>query len=284
MPPPQNLPASSNPQYLIPNPSLSTFRLLVDPPAHGAWNMAVDEALLEEAAAEGRCTLRLYGWSEPTLSLGYFQAYADRREHSASLACPAVRRPSGGGAILHDCELTYSLAVAECHPLAFNRLRTYQVVHEALIGALAQWGIEAEMFSQPGSRRSDAPLCDSATKRRPFLCFQRRSPGDVLLGGVKIAGSAQRRRGGAVLQHGSVLLGRSAAAPELDGLKELTGKTISVEEFIQGWLETLGRALAVRWHHGSLPAEHRHRVESLVAEKYACPAWTEDRGRSRRLL
>ena len=132
------------------------FRLLLDPPAPGAWNMAVDETLLEAAAAEGQCTLRFYQWAEPTLSLGYFQPYADRDRHAASRRCAVVRRASGGGAILHDFDVTYSLAVHDRHPLAIDRLRTYQVVHRALIEVLSQWGIEASMFAKPADVRSPA--------------------------------------------------------------------------------------------------------------------------------
>ncbi len=243
----------------------SSFRLLLDAPASGAWNMAVDEALLE-AAAEGQSTLRFYRWAEPTLSLGYFQTYGDRFQHEASRGCAAVRRPSGGGAILHDRELTYSLAVPERHPLAANRLRTYRAVHQALIAALGRWGIEAGMLTCATAGRGcagsrETTLARSASEgfgaapgsaltlalsqgergsnaqREPFLCFQRRSPGDVLVGGVKVAGSAQRRCRGAVLQHGSLLLARSPAAPELDGLKELTGKAVDAEEFHRGLAE-----------------------------------------------
>ena len=152
----------------------SSFLLLLDPPAAGAWNMAVDEALLEDAALQRRCWLRFYRWQEPTLSLGYFQSYADRRQHSASSGCPAVRRSSGGGAILHDLEVTYSLAVPEGHPLAVSRLRTYRVVHEALVETLARWGIGAGIFAE-----TDRPPAGKS----PFLCFQRRSQGDVLVGG-----------------------------------------------------------------------------------------------------
>jgi lipoate-protein ligase A len=254
----------------------SSFSLLLDPPASGAWNMAVDQALLELAAAEGQCTLRFYQWAEPTLSLGYFQAYADRAGHEASRQCAVVRRPSGGGAILHDFDLTYSLAVPEHHPLAVGRLRTYGIVHNALIEVLAGLGIEASLFD------SDTPRLgcgdEAATARRqPFLCFQRRAAGDVLVKGEKVAGSAQRRCRGAILQHGSVLLARSAAAPELDGLKELTGKTILVEELIGAWLERLSGALAIRWQQDDLGETRRRRAAQLAAEKYGSPAWTNAR-------
>src|SRR2546421_118466 len=79
-----------------------SWRFVVDPPADGAWTMAVDEALLEATERDGLATIRFYEWSEPTLSLGYFQAHAERRLHTASAACTLVRRTSGGGAILHD--------------------------------------------------------------------------------------------------------------------------------------------------------------------------------------
>jgi hypothetical protein len=96
------------------------IRLIIDPPQNGAWNMAVDEALLLDAIEDGSATLRFYQWSEPTLSLGYFQRYADRNQHHASRNCAIVRRQSGGGAILHDRELTYSLVLPPGHPLGRN--------------------------------------------------------------------------------------------------------------------------------------------------------------------
>jgi lipoate-protein ligase A len=257
----------------------SSFALRLDPPAAGAWNMAVDEALLEAAAAEGQCTLRFYQWAEPTLSLGYFQAYEDRQQHEASRRSAVVRRTSGGGAIMHDIDVTYSLAVPERHPLAAGRLWTYQAVHNALIEVLAGLEIEASLFMPvshggPCNGLCNAPL--EATKE-PFLCFQRRATGDVLVRGEKVAGSAQRRCRGAVLQHGSVLLARSAAAPELTGLKELTGRTILVEEFIQAWLERLSATLAIHWQCGGLSETHRRRADRLVAEKYGSAAWTKAR-------
>jgi lipoyl(octanoyl) transferase len=267
----------------------SSFHLFRDPPAPGAWNMAVDETLLEAAADAGQCSLRFYQWVEPTLSLGYFQAYADRAGHAASRQCAVVRRSSGGGAIMHDFDVTYSLAVPDRHPLAADRLRTYRVVHDALVEVLGGLGIEAELFERntaglgcgSGSTKGDSPIFAGAkigtVPREPFLCFQRRASGDVLVRGEKIAGSAQRRCRGAVLQHGSVLLARSAAAPELAGLKELAGKTISVEEFIQAWLEKLSAALAIEWRRGELSETARRRAGKLVAEKYESATWTNAR-------
>ena len=187
-------------------------RLFIDPPASGAWNMAVDETLLESAADGGGFSLRFYRWQEPTLSLGYFQQYDDRWQHAASLNCPAVRRATGGGAILHDREITYSIAVPPGHRLAVKHIALYETIHAALIDVLAGYGIHASLC------QAKAGKCG---RSQPFLCFQRRSPGDVLLSDVKIAGSAQRRCRGAVLQHGSVLLARSPAAPELPGLAEV---------------------------------------------------------------
>jgi lipoate-protein ligase A len=280
------------PNSALPLPP-SAFHLLLDPPAPGAWNMAVDEALLEAAAAEGRCTLRFYQWAEPTLSLGYFQAYADRSQHEASARSAVVRRTSGGGAIMHDIDVTYSLAVPERHPLAKDRLGTYRVVHDALVAVLADLGIAASLFAcgQPGlgcgsetvgSVKGDSHIfagtkTGAVPHREPFLCFQRRAPGDVLVKGSKVGGSAQRRCRGAVLQHGSVLLAQSAAAPELLGLKELTAKTILVEEFIQAWLSKLSAALGLTWRRGELSEEHRRRAAQLVTAKYASATWTEAR-------
>ena len=94
--------------------------------------------LLERAQEQAAACLRFYGWSEPTLSLGYFQTYADRQEHPPSLPCAAVRRLTGGGAILHDAELTYSIVLPGTHPLAARRDELYQAVHGCLIEALGR--------------------------------------------------------------------------------------------------------------------------------------------------
>src|SRR4051812_42296912 len=169
--------------------------------------MALDEALLHTAENEGTATLRFYGWREPTLSLGYFQQHADRTLHSASENCTLVRRASGGGAILHDRELTYSIALPKAHPLALHAEPLYLATHRSLPAALVQFGVRADLCQPAENGRR-------ATSDEPFLCFQRRTYGDVLVGRAKVCGSAQRRQRGAVLQHGSILLAQSAFAPE----------------------------------------------------------------------
>ena len=249
-------------------------RLLRHAAARGAWNMAVDEMLLERAQEQAAACLRFYGWSEPTLSLGYFQPYADRMEHQPSLPCAAVRRLTGGGAILHDAELTYSMVLPGSHPLAAHRDELYQAVHGCLIEALGHLGVAARLCQAAGRTSADK----SAAVREPFLCFQRRAPADVLIGQTKVCGSAQRRRKGAVLQHGSLLWHSSPAAPELPGVADITNNPIELENVAQLWLSNLGRQLGLRWQADGLDdAEVRH-AETLVKTRYAEDAWTKNRG------
>ena len=189
---------------------------MIDERAWGAWQMAVDEALLESAAERGVPTLRFYQWSEPTLSLGYFQHHADRLAHPDSRACPLVRRATGGGAIVHDVELTYSLALPGTHSLARESFALYGRVHQAIARALAQFGVVTHTANKSAIARGSAP----------FLCFERQSAPDLIVGAHKVCGSAQRRRRGAIMQHGSLLLAHSACAPQLPGIRELTGQAI----------------------------------------------------------
>lgn len=257
-------------------------RLIVDPPADGAWNMAVDEALLANVAKADMPTLRFYQWQRPTLSLGYFQRVADRAQHPASREADLVRRLSGGGAILHDREVTYSLAVPRSHPLASKTQALYRTVHEAVLQFLSGRITENVVDNQ-------LSICDSApsltSSEEPFLCFQRRSRGDVLwqssVGGSpqgthKIVGSAQRRRRGAVLQHGSVLLGRSALAPELPGFSELSKIELSPEDAIKNLSLQIANSLQLALQ--SLAGEHQlSAAKVLNHQKYSSPEWTERR-------
>lgn len=259
---------------------MPTCRVIVDPPASGAWNMAVDEALLEDAAGGGAIWLRFYRWSEPTLSLGYFQRLADRQVHPASVGCEAVRRPSGGGAILHHHELTYSLAVPLGDRRAAGAEQVYQVVHDTVIEALETAFSDAVNRFALARWRESSPL---AAADEPFLCFQRRSAGDVVLtrpadrAAYKVVGSAQRRRRGAILQHGSILLESSPAAPELLGVNSLTGLGVSADALARVLQQSIPAAFGWRVEPANLSQPLRAAAERLQTAKYDHAGWLTGR-------
>jgi lipoate-protein ligase A len=243
---------------------MRTPHLIIDRAAAGAWNMAVDEALVESATSRNQVTLRFYGWSEPTLSLGYFQAHAEREAHAASLACPLVRRSTGGGAIVHDRELTYSFTAPLGDRFSSSATELYSLLHGTLIEALADWNFAARFCGGPQAKHDAA---------EPFLCFQRRTEFDVLVGETKIAGSAQRRRRGAILQHGSVLLAASASAPEIPGLAEISGNCVDAAELAAAWVDRLARARGTTWNSSQLAADELAAVHQTAEQKYASPFW-----------
>jgi lipoate-protein ligase A len=266
---------------------VETCRLILDPPSSGAWNMAVDEALLHDAIENGLATVRLYQWIEPTLSLGYFQRCADRNQHAASRDAAVVRRQSGGGAILHDRELTYSVALPATHSLAHHAEQLYHAVHEAIIAVLAP---HIAAVSNAWMLRMRCSDCDMSAVDEQFLCFQRRARGDVVLTSYghrsttdstprdwKILGSAQRRRRGAILQHGSLLVEKSPAAPELAGINDLTGRALSAERLATQIPDCLSDTLKMRLQESSLPGNTRVLVTALERRKYGETGWTNRR-------
>ena len=176
------------------------WRLLVDAPAGGAWNMAVDEVLLDGVAAGASApTLRFYQWSPACLSLGYFQPFdVVKVDGCRALGVEIVRRPTGGRAILHDRELTYSVALpASVLGHDGGVLPSYYRLSLALQEGLRRLGVPATLA--PESAANGLP------EHGP-VCFDRPSAHEILLEGRKLVGSAQMRRGGGILQHGSILI------------------------------------------------------------------------------
>lgn len=229
------------------------WEVLRTPPASGAWNMALDEALARERKGDA-AFLRLYRWARPTLSFGRNQDPRSRYDPHAlhSLGVEAVRRPTGGREVLHDRELTYAVVAPFAGPGSLRGL--YRQVNEALLAALealgvpdpalAQSGPEVRPASRAGSPSDPDPALSptsrsSADPRSPAsrptgggdpgartlhpdagACFGVPAPGEVVAGGGKIVGSAQRRLGNSLLQHGSLLLAPasvSLAALQLPG-------------------------------------------------------------------
>ena len=242
-------------------------RLIFDPPASGAWNMARDESLLDQAAGDGHSTLRFYSWAAPTLTLGYFQQAADRAQHAASACCPLVRRSTGGGAILHDQELTYSFTTSVADRLS-NVRTLYSIFHQTLVDTLAEWQVAAEVLVGEAPARSPVPR---------FLCFQRFGAGDVMLSGAKVAGSAQRRHRGAVLQHGSVLLRRSPCAPELPGIVDLAAVAdLDAPTLARRWTGRLAKRLEIDWSQQPVNPDLPD-IQTRIDDKFAHPRWNARR-------
>lgn len=259
----------------------SLLRVWRDPPAVGAVNMALDEALAAESARLGAVLVRLSTWDRPTLSLGAFQRLADARACQAVAGIDIVRRPSGGGAIVHGGDVTLAIAVPRGHPLGHTPQSLYDLVHGALVAELAERGVEARLSAGVGG-----PQDRSATPDGPLFCFDRRAVGDVVIpssggdprGDAKILGSAQRRLPGAVLQHGSLLLEANRGVPPAarhPGLFDLVPATAGgTEALVDGWLARISRGFgstAAAEPGPFAPGEGSGFRETLV--RYSSPEW-----------
>ena len=222
--------------------------------------MAADDVLLD-AAASGGAALRFYQWAAPTLSLGYFQP------HTAARSFPQLiwlRRATGGEAIVHDHELTYSLALpagSEFQP----RLVAWMIrMHELIRDALGRLSVVAE-------------LCERERRLADVLCFLHHTPGDLIVAGHKVAGSAQRKQRGALLQHGSILMGRSDHAPSLPGIAELTGRVVSAEDLREALVEGFRKETGWTLEEGPFDERERASIGDRIASRYATSLWNEKR-------
>lgn len=249
------------------------FRLLNTGFHDAYYNMALDEALLESAAG-GPPVLRFFGWNPPAVSVGYFQGL---REEVDTEACrrrgfDLVRRISGGGAVLHKSELTYSIAMSLDHPLAKSDLgESYRLLCLGLLEGLKRLGIDA-VFS---------------------------GINDILAGGKKVSGNAQTRRAGCLLQHGTVILDNNVdvmfevlRVPEekikgklieevkerVTSMKALLGKELSFDAAAAAFTEGFKTALDMEFgafgtESFSVSAEEDGKARALAAGKFSTEAW-----------
>jgi lipoate-protein ligase A len=268
----------------------STWRLLITPQANGAWNMAVDEAILKEVArGEVYPTLRLYSWEPACLSLGYAQPSTDVDfDRLNARGWHIVRRPTGGRAILHTDEITYAVIAPHTEPrIAGGVLESYRVISKALLMALNLVGLPAVSTShsqtQPGYDPSDP------------ICFEVPSNFEITVMGKKLIGSAQARKKEGVIQHGTLPLYGDLAriiqvltfkdeAERLRAGERLLSRAITVESvlerviswdriaqaFIDGFKETLNLSFIP----SELSMDERTLTKELVSEKYANDEWT----------
>jgi lipoate-protein ligase A len=244
---------------------MSVLRLLPFADAAGAINMAADEMLVR-SAAEGVASLRFYAWTAATLSLGYFQASAVRHADSRLAALPFVRRPSGGAALVHHHEITYALALPPGSPWQASESWLLRM-HRIITAALTELGLAGKVVFV-----GDVPI-----KHGEVLCFQQFTQGDVLCGGSKVVGSAQRKYRQALMQHGSILLAQSEHAPALPGIRELTGVTLAPAAVCEAIRRAFAGATGWRVEETDWTDREKQTTAELAAEKYATAAWNDKR-------
>jgi lipoate-protein ligase A len=251
--------------------------------------MAVDEAIAR-AVAEGLAppTLRFYAWEPPCISLGRHQPLAAVNvKRCTELGCDIVRRPTGGRAILHTDELTYSVAARQDDPLMSGLiLDVYLRLSAGLVEGLRRLGVEAE--PAPGTSRP-GPDVSAA-------CFEVPSAYEIMAGGKKLLGSAQNRRTGFVLQHGSLPLKgdltrlidclafssvaeqdklRRSLAEHATTLERAAGRPISFEEAGDALVAGFESALEIEFRPGDLTESEQAWAAELARDKYGHADWTE---------
>jgi lipoyl(octanoyl) transferase len=264
------------------------WRLIVDPqPAPGPWNMAVDEAIFERMDSGSiPPTLRLYAWTPPCLSLGQAQPVSEVDFSSLTLhGWDLVRRPTGGRAILHADEITYSVIGLVNDPrLEGSVLKSYCRLAQALLRALEILGLKVFM-EESGSIPDKQPSP---------VCFEVPSSYEIMVDGKKILGSAQARRRNGLLQHGSLPLtgdltritqcllfkeetDRQKAVERLlqhaATVEMITGKQISWNQAAQAFIEGFEEKLDIELIPGILSPDELTQAEKLYKEKYKSDHW-----------
>lgn len=268
---------------------MGEWRLLLTGKADGAWNMAVDEAILQ-AHALGKVpnTIRFFGWQPACVSIGFFQSLEREidLDQCRALGVDYVRRPTGGRVVLHDAELTYSIVAGESDPFVSGSIKeSYRKISQAVVIALRSLGanVQAERLKS-----------GEALKKRTGVCFDSRSDYELSFEGRKLVGSAQCRRDGVVLQHGSILLDVDANSlftltghpnnssredlvrqfsDKVATLKEAIGRPVSFEEAVRAAIGGFEKVLGADLESGLLTSEERGIAEDLREKKYTKREW-----------
>ncbi|MEN8097707.1 MAG: biotin/lipoate A/B protein ligase family protein [Chloroflexota bacterium] len=261
-----------------------TWRLIISEPASGAYNMAVDEAILESVVSQSSPpTMRFYSWSPPCLSLGYSQSsdIVDWESCSAR-GWVVVRRPTGGGAILHTDELTYSICVGQDEPrMAGTIIESYRRIAVGLVDGLQRLGL----------RDAESSALDEPYSASGPVCFDEPSHYEITYKGRKLVGSAQSRRLGGILQHGSIPLSgditrilyalRNPGAADAERLRnravtltDALGSEIDPSRIIEVLANSIAQSIEVELLVQELSTDEVERVDELIREKYGNGDWT----------
>ncbi len=261
----------------------TSWRLIDTGSLSGAQNMAIDEALLRSFdPVNSPPVLRIYGWEPATLSLGRFQKGAEvlDLEHCAAHNVPIVRRISGGGAIYHADELTYSIVCAPGQiPVASSIKDSFRVLTGFLLHFYRNLGLEV-------AYALDVASIGTRLGERTAFCFAGKESFDILVNGVaKIGGNAQRRQKGIIFQHGSIpLVNRariglsymreptSVQTEDMASLLEC-GIFMSIETLRQGLVSAFARHFSARLSQDELSDDERSLAGELLVQKYLSNKW-----------
>jgi lipoate-protein ligase A len=275
----------------------ATWRCVISPPANGSWNMAVDEAIMHSVARKATLpTLRLYAWEPPCCSLGYAQSINEiDLERLQNLDWQIVRRPTGGRAILHTDELTYAVIAPDSEPrMAGGVLESYQVLSQALLIALINLGVQASVQESSNAQAEPNSSAHSVKQQNP-VCFEIPSSYEITIAGKKILGSAQARKQGVVLQHGTLPLGGNITRlvqilrfdSETDrqiASKRLLEKATTVngcvthpidwQQAAQTITSAFAQTLNLFFEYAKITRDEYELAKQLQIEKYDSPEWT----------
>ncbi|WHX85185.1 biotin/lipoate A/B protein ligase family protein [Bacillus paralicheniformis] len=258
-----------------------------------AFNMALDEALLYwHSENKIPPTIRFYGWNPPTLSVGYFQNIEKEinldavKKHGLGF----VRRPTGGRGVLHDQELTYSVIVSEEHPeMPKTVTEAYRVISEGILEGFRELGLNA-YFAIPRTEKEKQSLKNP----RSSVCFDAPSWYELVVEGRKVAGSAQTRQKGVILQHGSILLDldedklfdlfiykndrlrermQRNFKQKAVAINELAKEKITIEEASKAFKKGFEKGLNIHLEPYELTEEETEFVADLARTKYAADEW-----------
>lgn len=260
----------------------------------GAMNMAVDQALLESAPASGQCMMRVYQWHPYCISLGYHQKSQSLDfELCRKAEIDVVRRPTGGRAVYHADELTYSVVIPENNPFYTTQLGdVYNRISQGLIKGLQQIGVPATWQKRSPDLRAHYKTSLSLS------CFSAAARHEVMVDDKKLVGSAQRKLPQGVLQHGSILLGdehlklpdffKNVSDDERTSMKEtIGGKTMSIHQVLNRDLPLsdlrkalqsgMAEAFSVSFEEDGLTEEEAEKASSLKDRFWVSPKEAEQK-------
>lgn len=259
-----------------------------------SFNMALDEALLEwHSQGEIGPVLRFYEWAPATLSIGYFQSVekeidmAQVERHGLGF----VRRPTGGRGVLHEHELTYSVIVTEDYPnMPESVTEAYRVISGGLLEGFRNLGLEAS-FSIPQTKAAQ----ESLKKPKTAVCFDTPSWYELVVEGKKVAGSAQTRQKGVILQHGAILLRldeeklvslfkftseeqrermKRGLGDKAVAIDRLAGREVSAREAAEAFSKGFEKALQIQLVPYELSESQLQYVKEIEKQKYGNDDWT----------